>query len=107
MDYRKLYENYYNVKLSSSWDIHHIDFNHSNNDICNLVALPKELHHKLHTSYDEYLKSIQNYSLTDIRLYSGRCSSHTYFMEQLTNYLNVLAECVPFMNNIDLRRASL
>ena len=47
-DYRKYYENYYDVKIPKGYEIHHIDLNHENNDINNLVSLPRKLHRKLH-----------------------------------------------------------
>ena len=47
-DYRKYYENYYGVKIPKGYEIHHIDLNHENNDINNLVSLPRKLHRKLH-----------------------------------------------------------
>jgi hypothetical protein len=47
MDYRKLYENS-NGKIPKNWDIHHIDFNHKNNDIENLIAVPKMVHVVIH-----------------------------------------------------------
>lgn len=48
MNYRKLYEKHYGIKIPPEYDIHHIDFNRNNNDIKNLILLPKSLHRKLH-----------------------------------------------------------
>lgn len=48
MDYRSIYEKATGVVLPLSFDVHHIDGNRDNNDIMNLVALPKELHHQYH-----------------------------------------------------------
>lgn len=48
MNYRKLYAKHYGIKIPPEYDIHHIDFNRENNDIKNLILLPKSLHHKLH-----------------------------------------------------------
>ena len=39
---------YYHGKIPSGHDIHHIDFNKSNNDITNLQCLPRAEHKKLH-----------------------------------------------------------
>ena len=47
MNYRKLYENKIG-KISNDWEIHHIDFNHNNNDIDNLIAIPKIVHVVIH-----------------------------------------------------------
>ena len=48
MNYRKLYEKHYGIKIPPEYDIHHIDFNRDNNSIENLLLLPKDLHRKLH-----------------------------------------------------------
>lgn len=47
-DYRKMYKHYFKIDFNERFDIHHIDFNHENNDINNLILLPKELHNKYH-----------------------------------------------------------
>lgn len=38
----------YNGEIPDGYDIHHKDFDKNNNDISNLVALPKALHQSLH-----------------------------------------------------------
>lgn len=48
-NYRKFYEKQTGKKIPKDFDIHHIDFNRENNDIMNLVAIPRELHKKYHT----------------------------------------------------------
>lgn len=47
-NYREIYKNYFNINFNDNYDIHHIDFDHSNNNIDNLILLPKELHNKYH-----------------------------------------------------------
>lgn len=44
VDYRKFYAQYYGIKVPEDFDIHHIDFDRSNNDPSNLLMLPKNLH---------------------------------------------------------------
>lgn len=34
--------------IPDDWDVHHIDFDKTNNNISNLLALPKDEHTKLH-----------------------------------------------------------
>ena len=47
--YRKLYCDHYGMDdPGPDYDIHHIDFDRTNNDIDNLIMLPKSLHHKYH-----------------------------------------------------------
>lgn len=48
MDYRELYEKHYGITIPLGYEIHHIDFNRENNNIENLLLLPKDLHKKLH-----------------------------------------------------------
>lgn len=47
-NYRKYYKEYYGIDFGSEYDIHHIDFDRNNNDIKNLILLPKKLHNKYH-----------------------------------------------------------
>jgi hypothetical protein len=42
-EYRKYYEHSIGIKLNKNFDVHHIDLNKKNNDILNLVAMPKKL----------------------------------------------------------------
>lgn len=46
--YRTKYKRYFDIDFGHNFAIHHIDFNHSNNDINNLLLLPVELHAKYH-----------------------------------------------------------
>lgn len=39
---------YYNGKIPSGYEVHHIDFDKSNNDISNLQLLTSQEHHQLH-----------------------------------------------------------
>lgn len=48
MNYRKLYEKECHIKIPKNYEIHHIDMNRENNDITNLVMLPKKLHKQYH-----------------------------------------------------------
>jgi len=48
MNYRKYYSDYYGIKIDSSYAIHHIDFDRNNNNINNLLLLPRKLHSKYH-----------------------------------------------------------
>lgn len=61
ISYRKIYEDYFRIKIPAGYDIHHIDRNRGNNDIKNLILLPKELHQRLHNIQTGYIcdKSMQ------------------------------------------------
>lgn len=56
-DYRKKYEKKLDLKIPRNYVIHHIDFNRENNDIHNLVMLPRELHNKYHNLASKILKT--------------------------------------------------
>ena len=47
-NYRKKYQKHHNLELDSNTDVHHIDWNRKNNDIDNLIAIPKSLHVRIH-----------------------------------------------------------
>jgi|TARA_R110000851_G_scaffold47424_1_gene115117 hypothetical protein len=66
-NYRKLYENTHG-EIKEEWDIHHIDWNHSNNLIINLIAIPKKIHQLVHgylgyTTREELEVLIKEFSL--------------------------------------------
>ena len=52
-NYRLKYKRHYHIDFDSGYDIHHIDGNHENNDIDNLLLLPKELHARYHMLINE------------------------------------------------------
>ncbi len=47
--YRKKYMKHHSVVLDDNTDVHHIDWNRKNNDIDNLIAIPKWLHKRIHS----------------------------------------------------------
>lgn len=50
-DYRTKYKKYYGINFNpKKYVIHHMDLNHDNNDIDNLLLLPRELHSKYHST---------------------------------------------------------
>jgi len=69
MDYRRKYKTYFKIQIGKEYDIHHIDFNHENNDIDNLLLLPKDLHQRLHKvkiNYGPFLDKQQMNVFSDI-----------------------------------------
>jgi hypothetical protein len=48
VNYRKKYELHHNIKLAKDYDVHHIDWNHQNDDIDNLIHIPKLVHVVIH-----------------------------------------------------------
>lgn len=47
-NYRLKYKRYYGIDFGVDFHVHHIDFNHENNSIDNLLLLPRELHERYH-----------------------------------------------------------
>ena len=54
MNYRLKYKKHYNIDFDRNYDVHHIDFNRENNNISNLLLLPKILHSKYHAYKQEF-----------------------------------------------------
>jgi hypothetical protein len=52
--HRRIYEDYYNVRLPSDIEIHHIDGNHNNNDITNLMPVTIQEHFEIHQKQGDY-----------------------------------------------------
>lgn len=52
-NYRKKYKEYYHIDFDKSFDVHHIDLDRTNNDIDNLILLPKKLHERYHKCLNE------------------------------------------------------
>lgn len=94
-DYRKKYKKYYNIEFSNKYVIHHIDMDRTNNDISNLVLLPKELHGKYHFCLDTCgVKGEKPFQ----RIIDGRVGGHlannlSYEMMMLDSFFDVWYEC--------------
>lgn len=84
VDYRKFYAQYYGIKVPKYFDIHHIDFDRSNNEPLNLLMLPKDLHKRYHfilTSlhcYTDNKKGTINLGLNDIDSTDVEMLKHLY-----------------------------
>ena len=48
VNYRQLYKVYFGIDFGPEMAVHHIDFNRDNNDINNLLLMPRALHAKYH-----------------------------------------------------------
>lgn len=85
MDYRKKYKDCFKIQFGKEYDIHHIDFNHENNDIENLLLLPNDLHQRLHkvkTDYGIFLDKKMNV-FTDIETQLS-CSIMAKAMQEIS-----------------------
>lgn len=52
-NYREKYKRYYGIDFDKDFDVHHIDLDRENNDIDNLILLPKNLHERYHKCLTE------------------------------------------------------
>lgn len=58
-EYRNIYEEYYKVKIPKGFQIHHIDFDCSNNDPLNLECLSPEDHAQKHPHMKNFISESQ------------------------------------------------
>jgi hypothetical protein len=54
LSHRKIYENYHGIKIPKFMDIHHIDGDHSNNDVSNLKMVTIPEHYDIHYSQGDW-----------------------------------------------------
>ena len=104
MNYKKAYENYYGIIVPDDFEIHHIDYNHGNNAMNNLVALPKELHRKLHETKRSLDMFKSNFTVDDIIVHSGKITAKTEFIQMLYRHLFVIELCTEYVNKRDFSR---
>ena len=57
MDYRKIYENHYGIKIPDGFEIHHVNKDRNDNRIENLLLLPSRIHQSLHIVDNEITRS--------------------------------------------------
>lgn len=95
-NYREKYKRYYGIEFGRDYEIHHIDLNHNNNDIDNLVLLPRELHRKYHF-YLNAVRKIKNgesyMCMFDARVHGNLLNTNSYEMNAISNLVSVLNEC--------------
>ena len=84
-NYRTKYKRYYDIDFSSDYDIHHIDFDRTNNEIDNLILLPKMLHQKYHF----LINSVSEIKLGEKIDYKY---SSSYTIKILKEYVDMLEE---------------
>jgi hypothetical protein len=86
--HKRLYESVHG-KVLKGWDIHHIDWNHENNDINNLIAVPKRIHWLVH-KYLGYVNREELETLLDVFKKSRfpQTASVGYLNHHLAKYVN-------------------
>ena len=95
-DYRKIYKDYYGIEFSNEYQIHHLDLDRTNNEIWNLLLLPK----KLHQQYHFFLNATMPFAtdkpferVFDARICGNLAESSNYSRDMLQRFADVLDEC--------------
>lgn len=87
--YRDIYKKHYGIDFSNEYVVHHIDFDRTNNEISNLLLLPKKLHSKYHMCMNCFeTAGFSGYKTVDLSL-----NPHTLKSYNVT-ILNNLIECI-------------
>lgn len=95
IDYRTKFKTYYGIDFSDEYDIHHIDLNHDNNEMDNLMLLPKTLHAKYHeclnaTSFlgkDNFKRTI------NCRISGNEANNSSFARSWMLDMIQTLDEC--------------
>ena len=74
--HRRIYEDYYKVSLLPGIEIHHIDGNHQNNNIENLLAVTPDEHYEIHYKQGDYAAAL---------LITGRASVDSKIKSELAS----------------------
>lgn len=96
MRYRDYFKKYYGIEFSKKYEIHHIDLNHNNDDITNLMLIPKDLHEKYHKAVANYnyIRLLSNSkSILNVKICGNMASNNLYNMEIIADLIEVLREC--------------
>lgn len=92
--YRKYFQDYYGIKLNKNYDIHHIDLNHENNQISNLMILPKKLHNKYHILINSTNFTGDIFCKTfNAKIHSNIVNGDNYNLYMSQQLIEVLYEC--------------
>ena len=60
MTYREIWEDSFGRSIKEGWVIHHINHNHFDNRIQNLLHIPNKMHIQYHSLYNKITPSIHN-----------------------------------------------
>lgn len=86
MNYRKFYKETTGIDIPKNFDVHHIDGDRSNNDIMNLVAIPRNIHQ----AYHHYLSYNKKPISIDVNL---NPISYKFVLERIS-YLAIATEII-------------
>lgn len=101
-NYRLKYKLYYNIDFDRKYVIHHIDGNHNNNEISNLILLPIDLHSKYHTYRDAFERETENGMCFDLSAGGFMVFGHNLlYLNPLIDIMNKLQVWVNYKDAAD------
>lgn len=104
-NYRYKYKKYYDIDFSKDYDIHHIDFDRNNNEINNLILLPKKLHNKYHLLCNMLFgATIGGEKKIDVSLELYNVSHTADVLEKFAQTLKEMKEWVIYKNDLDVMK---
>lgn len=98
-NYREKYENYYGTRLSTTTDVHHLDYVHANNNVQNLVALPEEVHNKLHQLRAKVQSKFSGTTVSNVQIPKSKDDVES--IKAIIEYYNYLIESKQYINKRD------
>ncbi len=95
MNYRKYFKEYYGIDFSKEYEVHHIDLNRENNDIRNLMLLPKTLHRKYHMALSVFNQFQVNPCIVsfNVKISGNGPNTSNYQRSMAKSLLVALEEC--------------
>ena len=92
MDYVRFYKKSLGIDFSGKdYDIHHLDGNHGNNNLSNLLLLPKKLHHQYHFSCPP--KEVCTPDLVPQSILEPGVGFNNFLLESLEHFFTAYIEC--------------
>lgn len=104
-DYRQYYKDYYGIDFDKSMVVHHIDFDRTNNNIDNLLLMPRELHSKYHWIVSMFGGAGTGMIDMDARITGNLCCEAPRF-RALADVLDDMMDWVHTKYNMDMMKFS-
>ena len=101
MDYRILYEEKTKTKIPKNFDIHHIDGNRNNNEITNLVALPKKIHSKYHELSLQFKNKNFKPNIEILSIFSNGYGFNSYYKLCYNKFYKIYKDCQKYVDYRD------
>lgn len=95
-NYRKFYKDYFGIEFSSAYVIHHIDLNRENNNIENLLLMPRWLHIEYHQKLNRFagkglITGHPDLLVVDVKIKGNNVNMYDY--ELLSDLYETMREC--------------